>query len=111
MDFIELLALLLLIATGALWYSSLNVRERAVSEARAVCAAEDLLLLDDTVSITRIGLARDSDGVLQLRRVYGFEYSDTGNDRSAGSVVMLGSQVQVIHLAQPLRKQEWLEVH
>ena len=104
MDFIELLALLLLIATGALWYSSLNVRERAVSEARAVCAAEDLLLLDDTVSITRIGLARDSDGVLQLRRVYGFEYSDTGNDRRSGSMVMLGGRVLVIHLGQPAAK-------
>ena len=104
MDFLELLALLLLIATGALWYSSLNVRECAVSEARAVCAAEGLWLLDDTVSITRIGLARDGDGVLQLRRIYGFEYSDTGNDRHSGSMVMLGGRVLVIHLSPPAAK-------
>ena len=98
MDFFELLAFLLLLATGALWYSSLNVRELAVSEARAVCAAEGLLLLDDTVSIARIGLARDGDGVVQLRRVYEFEYSDTGNDRRSGSMLILGGRVLVIHL-------------
>ena len=65
MDFFELLAFLLLLATGALWYSSLNVRELAVSEARAVCAAEGLLLLDDTVSIARIGLAPKADAGLR----------------------------------------------
>ena len=103
MDFFELLAFLLLLATGALWYSSLNVRELAVSEAKAVCAAEGMLLLDDTVAILRLGFARDGNGVLQLRRVYSFEYSDTGNDRSSGSIIMLGNQVLVIHLNPPPR--------
>ena len=111
MDFFELLAFLLLLATGALWYSSLNVRELAVSEAKAVCAAEGMLLLDDTVAILRLGFARDGNGGLQLRRVYSFEYSDTGNDRSSGSIVMLGNQVLVIHLNPPPRKPALPDMH
>jgi len=101
MDLLDLLGLLLLAAGGWLWYDSLRAREMAVSAAKAACNSEDLLLLDDTVAIQRISPGRDSDGVLRLRRIYGFEYSDTGNDRSAGSIVMLGSRVLVINLNLP----------
>lgn len=98
MDFLDLLGLLLLAGTGWLWYDSLTAREAAVAAARAACRSEDLLLLDDTVAIARLRLARDGDGVLRILRVYGFEYSDTGNDRRSGNVVMLGSRVQVINI-------------
>jgi hypothetical protein len=101
MDFFDLLGLLLLAAAGWLWLDSLKARETAVSAARSACDAEQLLLLDDTVAIQRIGLGRDDDSVLRVRRVYGFEYSDTGNDRTAGSIVMLGSRVLVINLNLP----------
>jgi len=83
---------------GWLWFDSLSAREAAVAAARAACRAEDLLLLDDTVAIARLRLARDSDGVMRIQRVYGFEYSDTGNDRHPGSVVMLGSRIVVINV-------------
>jgi hypothetical protein len=69
-----------------------------VAAAKAACRAEDLLLLDDTVAIARLRLARDGEGVLRIQRVYGFEYSDTGNDRHSGSVVMLGSRIVVINI-------------
>ena len=59
------------------------------------------MLLDDTVAIQRINLERDGDGTLRLRRVYGFEFSDTGNDRCSGSIVLLGSCVLVINLNLP----------
>jgi hypothetical protein len=98
MDFLELLGLLLLVATAWLWLDSLKAREAAVAAAKAACVSEDLLLLDDTVAIARLRLARDGDGVLRIQRIYGFEYSDTGNDRHTGSVVMLGSRVLVINI-------------
>jgi hypothetical protein len=101
MDFLDLLGLMLLAATVWLWLDSLNAREIAVSATKAACNAEHLLLLDDTVAIQRLSLGRDGEGVLRIRRVYGFEYSDTGNDRSAGSVAMLGSRVLVINLNLP----------
>jgi len=101
MDFLDLLGLLLLGATAWLWLDSLNAREKAVAAAKSACHAEHLLLLDDTVAIQRIGVGRDGDGVLHIRRIYDFEYSDTGNDRSAGSIVMLGNCVLVINLNLP----------
>ena len=98
MDLLDLLALLLFVGAGWLWLDSLKAREAAVSAARAACNSEALLFLDDTVAIQRFNLDRDSEGVLRIRRVYGFEYSDTGNDRSSASIVMLGSRVLVINL-------------
>ena len=98
MDLLDILGLMLFAGGGWLWYDSLDAREKAVAAAKSACAADDLLLLDDTVAIGRLRLGRDDDGVVRLRRVYNFEYSDTGNDRSAGTIVMLGSRVLVINL-------------
>jgi hypothetical protein len=101
MDLLDLLGLLLLAGAAWLWLDSLTAREVAVSAAKAACDSECLLLLDDTVAIVRLSLGRDADGVMRIRRVYGFEYSDTGNDRSSGSIAMLGSRVLVINLNLP----------
>jgi len=98
MDLIDLLVLLLFAAGAWLWHDSLKAREIAVASAKAACDSEELLLLDDTVAIARVSIGRNGDGALRLRRSYGFEYSDSGNDRSAGTVVMLGSRVLVINL-------------
>ncbi len=101
MDLLDLLGLLLLGASSWLWLDSLSARELAVAAAKAACHAEHLLLLDDTVAISRVGLARDDDGVVRIRRIYAFEYSDTGNDRTVGSIAMLGKRVLVLNLNQP----------
>lgn len=101
MDFLDLTGLLLLAAAGWLWLDSLKAREVAVSIARSACKAESMLLLDDTVAIAKLSLARGDEGQAALRRVYDFEYSDTGNDRWPGTIVMLGSQVIVVNLNLP----------
>jgi hypothetical protein len=43
-------------------------------------------------------LARNEDGELRIRRVFVFEFSDNGNNRRRGSVVVLGAQVQDLYL-------------
>ncbi|MFA5123639.1 DUF3301 domain-containing protein [Zavarzinia sp.] len=98
MDLLDVLGFMLLAATGWLWLDSLKARETAVAAAKAACNAEQLLLLDDTVAIQRLSLGRDREGVMRIRRSYDFEYSDTGNDRRAGSIAMLGNRVLVINL-------------
>ena len=77
----ELLLILALIALAWLWLDSLKAREIAMRAARAACAAEGLMLLDDTVAIRAIKPVRDDDGRLALQRAYDFEFSDTGNNR------------------------------
>ena len=102
MDLLELLVLGLLAAGVWLWLDSLKARETGVRVAQTACAEEGLQLLDDTVVIRSIRLARDDGGQLKLRRIYNFEYSDNGDNRRPGSVTMLGQQVELLHLRPQL---------
>jgi hypothetical protein len=87
------------IAAGIfLWLDSLRARERAVEAGRAACRRYELQFLDDTVSFARLRLARDAEGQVRIARTYTFEFSDTGNNRRQGAIVMLGGQVQDLHL-------------
>lgn len=94
----ELLALLAMLAGAALWFDSFKSREAGMRAVRAACAAEDLLLLDDTVALASLRPGRDDEGRLRLRRVYRFEFSDTGNNRRDGQVTLLGSELVTLHL-------------
>jgi len=96
---LETIGLLILVAGLWLWYDSLKAREAGMRASRAACVAEDLLFLDDTVSIDSMWPARDDHGRLRWRRVYGFEYSDTGNNRRKGSVTLIGDSLIAIRLA------------
>lgn len=95
---LELLGIAALILLALLWYDSLTAREAAVRAARAACEAEGLLFLDDTVGIASLRPARDDEGRIALQRVYDFEYSDTGNNRIRGSIVMLGRRVILLNV-------------
>ena len=95
----ELIALLLLLAGGWILWASLKAREAAVEAGRAACRAEELLFLDDTVAIESVWPVRDDEGHLRIRRVYAFEYSDTGNNRRKGTVTLIGSTVVTLYLA------------
>ena len=100
MNMLDIIGIFLLASGGWLWHDSLNVREIAISAAKSICHSESLLLLDDTVAIRRLGLGRDDDGIVRIRRIYTFEYSYTGNERIAGSIALLGHQVLAINLDQ-----------
>jgi hypothetical protein len=96
---------IVLIAAGVfLWLDSLRARERALAAGRAACQRYALQFLDDTVSFARMRLGRDQDGQLKIARTYTFEFSDTGNNRRHGAIVMLGGELQDLHL-EPYRLQ------
>ena len=94
----EIAAIVLIVAAALLWADSLRARERAVQAGRAACQRYELQFLDETVSFARIRLARNEDGELRIARTYTFEFSDTGNNRRHGAIVMLGSELQDLHL-------------
>ncbi len=102
MELLELLVLALLGAAVWLWLDSLKAREIGVKAAEAACADEGLQFLDDTVAIRSLRLIRDDDGRLRLRRIYGFEYSDTGDNRRPGTVTLLGQRVELLHVRPQL---------
>lgn len=81
------------------WHASMSAREQANSAAREACERLRLVMLDGTVSISRLWIRRDTDGRLRFERTYGFEYTDDGHRRLKGFVVTLGSRVTSVGLA------------
>ena len=97
-------AIVLIVAGIFFWLDSLRARERALQAGRAACKRHELQFLDETVSFTRVRLARDDEGQLKIARTYVFEFSDTGNNRRHGAIVMLGGELQDLQL-EPYRIQ------
>lgn len=96
MDILSLLALLVIIALGWFWLHSIRILEIARDAGRRACAREELQFLDDTVASTSLTLDRDSTGRRILRRTYRFEFTETGNSRREGEIVMLGERVESV---------------
>jgi hypothetical protein len=94
MSWEQLASLAALVLLGWLWFDSMRARERAVAAGRGACERERLQFLDDTVACVSVWLARGEGGGARLRRVYRFEFSDTGDNRREGSIVMLGAEVK-----------------
>lgn len=72
-----------------LWQSALKAREQARAISHALCAQARVQLLDQTVALQRLGIARGADGWLHLRRRYRFELSIDGLDRHQGTLELL----------------------
>jgi len=94
----ETAAIVFIVAGAAFWIDSLRARERALAAGRAACERNGLQLLDETVSGAGLRLARNEEGELRIRRVFIFEFSDNGNNRRRGSVVVLGATVQDLYI-------------
>ena len=100
----EVAAILLFAAGIFLWLDSLRARERAVQAGKSACQRYELQFLDDMVSFAKLRLARDEQGQLKIARTYTFEFSDTGNNRRHGAIVMLGGELEDLQL-EPYRIQ------
>jgi hypothetical protein len=98
---LELVGVLIIAVVAWFMWDSLKAREAAVAASKAACAAEGLLFLDDTVAIRAIRPVRGDDGHVRLRRIYGFEYSESGDSRRKGTIVLAGDKVLVVNLQLP----------
>ena len=96
----ELFIIALLGLIAWFWLDTLRAREAGISAARQLCDKRNLQLLDDTVASESLRLARDDEGRVVLRRVYGFEFSDNGNNRRHGSVTLLGKRVVMLGVSE-----------
>ena len=94
----EAVAIILIVAGALLWADSLRARERAVCAGRSACERYQVQFLDDTVAFARMRLARDEEGQLRISRTYTFEFTETGNNRRQGAIVMVGGEVQDLHM-------------
>ena len=96
MDFASLLLLAVLGLGFWFWLHSIRILEIAREAGRQACNRIDVQFLDDTVASTKLRLARDRNGRRILRRTYRFEFSETGNSRREGEVIMLGERVETV---------------
>ena len=100
----EAAALVLIVAGALFWTDSLRARERALAAGRRACERYGVQLLDETVVFASLRLARDDEGRVRLKRTYRFEFSDTGDNRRHGAIVMLGPELADLQL-EPYRIQ------
>ena len=70
-----------------------QVRERALAVGPLACERSGLQFLDQTVECVSLRLSRNDQGRVVLRRVYRFEFTDNGESRRAGTIVMMGGEV------------------
>lgn len=100
----DLQLILLLLGLGLLawfWADSLRARELALGLCRKACDKIDAQLLDETVALRRLSVARNRRGHAVWRRTYNFEYSLEGTERLRGSVVLRGREVETMAIQSP----------
>ncbi len=98
----EVALLLVLAFVGWLAFDALRARETAIGFARAACDRQGLQFLDFTVQGSGVRIVRDAQGHAALRRTYRFEFSEDGANRRAGTIVVLGKDVESLEL-EPYR--------
>lgn len=101
--------LLLLVAVAAglalaytFWQAAMDAREAAYRVARETCSRAVVQLLDETVSFAGFRLARDERGSRRVLRNYTFDYSRDGVERSRGFIVLNGTRIEAVGLAEDL---------
>lgn len=82
----------------ALWWTGSRAKELAVGHARTLCKRESVQLLDYTVALQKMKLARSKSGNACFRREYKFEFTAEGNHRDSGSVALNGHALVNVYL-------------
>ena len=90
--------LLLLAALVWFWIDSLRALDVARHAGKLACKKYDVQFLDDAVSGIALALVRDESGRLAIRRTYRFEFSETGDSRLEGRLIMLGKRVESVSM-------------
>ncbi len=80
------------------WQQTQQLKAIAFRATKARCVALELLLLDDYVALTRLGLRKNTAGRWQIYRCYAFEFASTGDARYAGVCTLLGDRVLSIDM-------------
>ncbi|WP_339489073.1 DUF3301 domain-containing protein [Pseudomonas sp. EL_65y_Pfl2_R95] len=97
---------LMLLATAGAWlWHAHGLRERTLIKVKQYCEKADIELLDENVAFRKFALLKDGKGRKRIARVYGFEFTVTGEQRHAGKVIMFGPNLGSIELApHPFRE-------
>lgn len=104
------LILLILFTLGFFYWSAARAAaERAERIGRNACQAAGVQWLDQTVHAEGMRLRRGSDGRLGFERTFRFEYSESGEDRLIGRMVLRGEKL--LSFSGPARATAVMHLH
>jgi hypothetical protein len=79
-------------------FDTLHTQEVAKAIGKEICSQYQLQLLDDTVVLVHVRVKRDSRGRWGWQRTFLFEFSDSGNNRKQGTMLMRGVALEMLEL-------------
>ena len=97
-------AIAFLLALAWFWMDSLRSREQAQRSCEKLCQQRGVQFLDATVAVRRIRPQRDHNGRMKFARWYNFEYTDTGDNRRSGQVMVLAGRVSLLSMEDTLEQ-------
>lgn len=80
------------------WFDSARAKETATAAAAQACRTIQAQLLDQTVSLKKLSLARNSRGRIEIQRTYNFELSINRQDRALGRVLLSARTISSVQL-------------
>ncbi|MDH5182437.1 MAG: DUF3301 domain-containing protein [Gammaproteobacteria bacterium] len=89
----EIIVGLLLAGVIWFWLASLRAKEIATGIAKHLCTKAQVMLLDDSVALKGLSLARNRQGSVSFKRVFRFEFASDGRERYQGKIIMLGIDI------------------
>ena len=89
----ELLIISFLGLVAWLWYDAGQAKEVATLGAKLRCDSRGVLMLDQTVVLTRMRLRRARSGQLRPHYNYSFEFTTSGDDRNEGQITVMAGRV------------------
>lgn len=95
----EILSIAIIGLLAWFWLNSMQAKDTAIATGRQIAERYGLQLLDETVEIKQLRVARDARGQLRFLRTYSFEVSDTGANRLSCTLSLLGARLE--HLEIP----------
>lgn len=93
-------ALLMLLGLVGWWLlRNLGLRDQAMRLVRNHCQRSDVQLLDESIALTGMRIARNRRGRPNLVRRYAFEFTVTGEHRYDGYIDLHGQQLLHLEMA------------
>lgn len=83
---------------AVLWWKGMGSKEIARRAGIRACHEAGVQFLDDSVALHKLRVRRGPRGALTLYRVYGFEFTGSGERRHNGSIHMLGHHLQKLEM-------------
>lgn len=76
----------------------LEISRRARELAENYCEKQNVVLLDQSVILKKLGVCRSPSSLFAIRRLYQFEFSTVGDARYQGCITFVGKKLQGIEM-------------